>query len=45
MKTTIMMLTLRVMLGGCSTAVSKPDNTYERQNAAAAKAHADLAKE
>jgi len=45
MKTTMKMLTLLVMLGGCSTALSKPDNSYERQNAAAAKAHADFDKE
>jgi len=45
MKTTMMMLTPLVMLSGCSTAEMKLDNTYERQNTAAVKAHADFAKE
>jgi uncharacterized protein YceK len=45
MKTTMMILTMLLMLSGCSTANTKPDNSYERQNAAAAKAHRDLDRE
>jgi len=45
METTMMMLTLLVMLSGCSTAASKPDNVYKRQNTAAAKAHQELNKD
>ena len=45
MKTTMMMLTMLVMLSGCSVVDTKPDNSYERQNAAAAKAYKDLDRE
>jgi uncharacterized protein YceK len=45
MKTTMMMLTLIVIISGCSTIDPKTDNAYERQNAAAAEAHQKLDRE
>ncbi|MCJ7765490.1 MAG: hypothetical protein MUP09_06065 [Thiovulaceae bacterium] len=45
MKTTMMLLTALVMLNGCTAVEPKADNSYERQNAAAAKAHRDLNEE
>ncbi|WP_345974352.1 hypothetical protein [Sulfurimonas sp. HSL3-7] len=45
MKTPMLMLTMLVMLSGCTAAGTKPDNSYERQNAAAAKAHKDFDRE
>lgn len=40
-----MTLTILLLITGCTSAVTKTDNAYERQNAAAAKAHADFDKE
>lgn len=40
-----MMLVTMVIFSACTTVDIKPDNSYERQNAAAAKAHKDFDKE
>jgi len=45
MKITLIMLTILVMVSGCTSANSQPDNSYERQNAAAEKAQRQLDKE
>lgn len=39
------MLTILVMTSGCTTVSSQPDNSYERQNTAAEKAHRQFDKE
>lgn len=41
----MIILTMLLLFSGCTAADTKPDNSYERQNAAAAKAHKDLNKE
>ncbi|WP_373033926.1 hypothetical protein [Sulfurovum sp.] len=45
MKTTLMMLTMLVMVSGCTSVNSQPDSSYDRQNAAAEKAQRQLDKE
>lgn len=45
MKTTMMMLTILLLVSGCTTVSSQPDNSYDRQNAAAEKAQRELDKE